>query len=122
MGFFVPEGEPEGRLPTVREPAPTLTPTFTDVAGAAFRQQNTLVSVFRSLRNETSPADPDYRLNEDPDFLGSVYEQQFASRFLDSRSQADTRQTMRRIDEEDADRRTLDAAGIAGVVAQFGAG
>jgi hypothetical protein len=53
---------------------------------------------------------------------GTKYEQQHLKSFTGSRSEAETRSIMRRIDSEDEDRKTLDAAGMSGVLMNVLAG
>lgn len=120
MPFFEPSDETLPRLPTAVQPANPLRPTSDDVLMAAFRQDNPVVNVFRSLSQERFPAEPDH--NPMDLIRGTKFEQSHLDNFLGSRSADETRAIMRRIDEEDADRRTLDAAGIPGTVAQVAAG
>jgi len=100
-------------------------PGFVDTLAAAFRQDNSLVSL------ATSPVDS---LNSDAgenfgipnsynawnDVKGTPYEAHWES-FLSSRTPAYTAALKARIDQENDDRRTLAAAGLGGVFASMGA-
>ena len=112
-GYRVPEGVPQ----PVLSPEP---PTLGKTVGAAFRQDNTVVNLYQLMSREAFPAEPDH--NPLDVIRGTPYEQHHLDNFLDSRSEAQTRAIMRRIDDEDADRKVLDEAGWGGTVAQFAAG
>ncbi|MCC6315354.1 MAG: hypothetical protein IT337_15225 [Thermomicrobiales bacterium] len=120
MPFFEPEETPG--LRAAEQAVPPVRPDVTglDLMGAAFRQDNTVVNLFRRAMEPWSVPDPSHN----PLLLirGTKYEQQHLRRFVDSRSAYDTFAIMRRIDEEEADRRILDAAGFPGFVAQVAAG
>ncbi|SDH08577.1 hypothetical protein [Pelagibacterium luteolum] len=86
--------------------------------GAAFRMENPLVSML-SRQSAGGPVDPDF------DWWGSIsgtpyepYSARFANVF--NRAQADALKAQ--IDRENADRRTIDAAGGWGLLASIGAG
>jgi hypothetical protein len=109
QGFRAPEGV-----------APLPPVDTTGVVESAFRQDNTVVSLYRRLRQETFPAEPNY--NPLPEIQGTKYFQNHADNFLASQSSAETRAIMRRIDQEDEDRKVLHAAGWGGTLAQLMAG
>jgi hypothetical protein len=106
---------PEG----IEPPAPTL-PTLDDTVAAAFRQDNTVINLFRRMKEQEFPPEPDY--NPINDIRDTKYLLDHSDNFVNSRSAAETRAIMRRIDGEEADRRTLAASGVAGFVAQVAAG
>ncbi len=121
MPLFIPEPEaPLARAPTGVSPPNPMRPGELDTVVAAFRQDNPIVSVARRLFDERH--EPEIGYNPLDDIRGTPFEERHLDRFIGSRSQSETRSIMRRIDEEEADRKTLDAAGFAGIVAQFGAG
>jgi hypothetical protein len=122
MGFFVPEEGPLPVAPAGVAPPTPRDPMLGEAFGAAFRQDNPMVSLARRLAEERFPAEPHYDPLSDLDFKGSKYEQTHADAFVASRSPGETRSIMRRIDQEDEDRKTLDAAGFPGWVAQVAAG
>lgn len=106
---------PEGVTPPT-PPSPTLEQTF----GAAFRQDSPIVNLYRRRQEEIFPPEPDH--NPLDVIRGTDYEARHLDNFVASRSTAETNSIMRRIDEEEADRKTLDASGVAGFVAQIAAG
>jgi hypothetical protein len=106
---------PEG----IEPPAPML-PTLDDTVAAAFRQDNTVINLFRRMKEQEFPPEPDY--NPINDIRDTKYLLDHSDNFVNSRSAAETRTIMRRIDGEEADRRTLAASGVAGFVAQVAAG
>jgi hypothetical protein len=95
-------------------------PTLDDTVAAAFRQDNTVINLFRRLKEQEFPPEPDY--NPINDIRDTKYLFDHGDNFVNSRSSAETRAIMRRIDGEEADRRTLAASGVAGFVAQIAAG
>lgn len=101
---------------------PTLSPTTTEgeTVAAAFRQDNTVVNLFRRMWDESFPPDP----NHNPlDLIKDTeYEQNYLSNFVGSSSTGETRQIMKRIDDERADREILAASGASGFIAQIAAG
>lgn len=120
MPFFSPDQDASAlRVPSgVAPPNPTITPQ--EVYGAAFRQDNPVVNLYGRLNDETFPPDPNH--NPLDIIKGTPFEQQHLDRFVASRSEGETRSIMRRIDQEDADRKTLEASGFLGTVAQIAAG
>jgi predicted GNAT family acetyltransferase len=120
MPFFTPAAEDDAaRLPLGRPPEPPIDPST--VAGAAFRQDNSVVSAISAIRNSG-------RFTPDPDhnpldvIKGTPYEQTHLDSFVGSRSEAETRSIMGRIDQEENDKRIIAGAGAAGVVASMIAG
>jgi hypothetical protein len=105
---------PEG----IEPPAPR--PTLDDTVAAAFRQDNTVINLFRRMKEQEFPPEPDY--NPINDIRDTKYLLDHSDNFVNSRSSAETRAIMRRIDGEETDRRTLAASGVAGFVAQVAAG
>jgi len=100
---------------------PAVTPSLADTFGAAFRTQN-VVGSFLSSRGQVDP----YRVEEGFDPIDYIkddnryapYAEEFAG--ITNRTAADAKKLQ--IDREEQDRRTLDAAGGMGVVAQMAAG
>lgn len=90
------------------------------LAGAAFRQDNTIVGIARSLRQEVFPPDPSH--NPLDIIRGTKYEADHLDNFVPSQSEKETRAIMARIDQEEADQKILNAAGGAGTVASLVAG
>jgi hypothetical protein len=127
---FIPDGGPRelpGAVPVggpglkpEEEPAgPGLGATL----GAAFRQDNAVVSALDVLLDSNgarADADPDH--NPLDLVKGTPYEANYLDAFVGSQSAAETRRIMRRIDREEADRKTLRDAGGLGIVASMGAG
>jgi hypothetical protein len=108
-GYRVPEGVAQ----------PVVTPE-SPIIGPAFRQDNPVVNLYQMLNREAFPPEPDH--NPMDVIRGTQYEQHHLDNFLPSQSEAQTRSIMRRVDEETADKKALDDAGAAGVVAQLMAG
>lgn len=100
-------------------PEATEQPKLSDLMGAAFRQENPIVS---ALSRETLGGDDEFDPEYNPwlDIQGTEYEDHFSS-FMFARNGKDTAAIKRNIDNELADRRTLDAAGGMGFMAQMGA-
>lgn len=100
---------------------PEVTPSLEETFGAAFRTQN-VVGSFLSSRGQVDP----YRIEDgfDPidyikdDSRYAPYAEEFAG--ITNRVAADAKKLQ--IDREEQDRRTLNAAGGMGVVAQMAAG
>lgn len=110
-------------LPQTVAPTPVQageSPGALDVAKAAFRQYNIVGSVL-SHDNEAFPAAPNY----DP-YAGDGAEirgyEDYASRFANSQSPAQTQQIKNQISGELADKQTVARAGAAGYVASMAAG
>lgn len=119
---FVTEtpAEPGYRVAEGAAPPPVLSPAPAPILGPAFRQENSVVNLYRTLTRETFPPDPSH--NPMDVIRGTPYEQQHLDNFIASQSEPETRSIMRRIDEEGADHKALDEAGAAGTIAQFLAG
>lgn len=100
---------------------PQITPSLAETFGAAFRTQN-VVGSFLTSRGQVDP----YRIEEGFDPIDYIkdddryapYAEEFAG--ITNRVSADAKKLQ--IDREQQDRRTLDAAGGMGVVAQMAAG
>lgn len=124
MPFFTPDAtQSEYRSVLGTAPVAPAPPTADALADAAFRQDNTIVSAIQTLRNSGPFApDPNHNPLDLDGFRGSLYERNYLNRFAGSRSEAETRSIMSRIDQEVADQRTLDAGGVGGVVLQMMAG
>jgi hypothetical protein len=118
----VPDTEtPDFRASETATPKPPVeTPGIIDTVGAAFRQDNPLTNVVRAAIRPTFAPEPDH--NPMDVIRGTRYGRDHSDKFLDSQSTAETNAIVRRIDEEEADRRILDAAGFPGFVAQVAAG
>lgn len=112
---LTPRGEPEKATPDLAEPG------VVDTLGAAFRSQNIVGS---TLSNRMIGADLD---TVDPDFdpfeaaKGTQYEQ-YPERLAQLYNRRAYDAFTSQVDMEIEDRRTLDAAGVWGIVAQIGAG
>lgn len=110
-----PRVEPEKATPDLAEPG------IVDTLGAAFRSQNIVGS---TLSNRMIGADLD---TVDPDFdpfeaaKGTQYEQ-YPERLAQLYNRRAYDAFTSQVDMEMEDRRTLDAAGVWGIVAQIGAG
>lgn len=120
MPFIETTSEPDVVMAETAVPPTPRAPGVAETLAAAFRQDNTVVNLFRGLMREQFPEDPAHNPLEL--ILGTPYESNHLDKFVASRSEAETRAIMRRIDEEEADRKTLDAAGFPGFVAQAAAG
>lgn len=96
-------------------------PTLSETFGAAFRTQN-MVGSFLSQRGAVDPNEEEAGFNAidyiKDDSRYAPYADEFAG--LSNRRSADAMKMQ--IDREEADRRTLDAAGWTGIVAQMAAG
>lgn len=96
-------------------------PTLSETFGAAFRTQN-MVGSFLSQRGAVDPNEEEAGFNAidyiKEDSRYAPYADEFAG--LSNRRSADAMKMQ--IDREEADRRTLDAAGWTGIVAQMAAG
>lgn len=117
MPFFA-EQEPGFRPNVTQEMAP---PPTGDLIGAAFRQDNVVVSLLNQRAN-SGPFEPEPGHNPLNTIRGTPYEASHLDRFVGSRSEAETRAIMGEIDREDSDRRVLDAAGFGGTLLQMLAG
>jgi hypothetical protein len=101
--------------------SPELDPSLVDTFGAAFRTQN-VVGSWLASRGQPNPYEVEEDFNaidyvkDDPQF--SPYVDEFAGIFNKKAAEAKKLQIQR----EEQDRRTLDAAGATGVVAQMAAG
>jgi hypothetical protein len=92
-----------------------------DPFAAAFRQDNSVVSVLTAMRR-TGPFAPVQDYNPIDDIKDTPYFQTHPYQFAASRSPAETQSIMRRINQEDADKRALANAGALGTVATLAAG
>lgn len=120
MGWIDEAPAPQPILPTGTTAPNPIRPGALDVVGAAFRQENPMVSVARRLWDGFYAPEPGHNpLNH---IAGTMFEERFSDRFVGSQSGAETFAIMQRIQEEERDRETLDAAGFGGTVAQIGAG
>lgn len=102
-------------------PGPIIDPSFGETVGAALRTQN-VVGSYLASRGMPNPSIEEEGFNaidyvkDDPKY--SPYAEEFAG--ITNRQFADAKKAQ--IDREIVDRRTLDAAGGMGVVAEIGAG
>jgi hypothetical protein len=108
------------RSPSGVTPPDPLDPSLGQTIGAAFGQDNTIVNLYRRLREEQFPPEPGH--NPLDTIRGTDYEAFHLDRFIASGSPAEDAQIKRRIDEENEDRKVLAASGVAGFVAQVAAG
>lgn len=97
-------------------PQPAPGPSFSDVLGAEFRQSNTVVNTFQAIKNAGPFAPEDGfsawdQIKDKPQYLDHAY------RFAGMSSQAETDNLKAKIDQDEADRRTLAASGPMGIVA-----
>lgn len=113
----LPEGE-RASLPD--EPAPGPAPSLGQTFGAAFRSQNVGGMIYDRLKNPepSTPAAPGF----DPLSVVPAGYEQFADRFLDADSPEQVNWIKGRIDQETADRQTIQRAGGWGVAATLAAG
>lgn len=98
----------------------SASPSVGSTLGAAFRQQNSIASAFSAgfdWRRVT--ADPDFDVVTE--LQGTRYEE-FLPRLLDVDTRSELQSKLARIDMEQADKATLDAAGWGGIAAQILAG
>lgn len=119
---FVPEERYPSNLQNVAPPdQPEIDPSLMETFGAAFRTQN-VVGSYLSSRGMPDPYEIEEDFNaidyvkDDPQF--SPYVEEFAGIFNKRAAEAKKQQILR----EEADRRTRDAAGAMGVVADLAAG
>jgi hypothetical protein len=121
MGMISVPDDPGLRTPLGQTPQPEATPPINILAGAAFRQANTVVSTWNAMQNagDFSP-EPNY--SPLPDIKGTPYFDNWAERFVASQSKAETESIKRQIDQEEADRRITHSAGWIGTVALTVAG
>lgn len=91
----------------------------TSILGAAFRMENPIGSLVSSYEYDPiGEFDPDFRPHES--IQGTQYEP-YSDRFVGARNAEELSQMKLQIDRELEDRRTLDAAGAKGFLAQMGA-
>jgi hypothetical protein len=106
---------PLGQTPVTPEPV-------TDrLLGAAFRQSNVVVSAIQAMRN-SGPFTPEDNYTALPDIKDTSYFDKHATRFAASASRAETDSIKRQIDQEEADRKVLEASGGLGMIAGMVAG
>ena len=125
MPLFVDGQDPRPLGAPPPEPAapdPFATPTFDQTLGAAFRQQNPVVSVIDAIRSSSSNTTPDPDWNPLSLIRGTPYEQDHLRDFLGDVNRDQTLARMAKIDAENQDRQTLANSGFAGTVASVGAG
>ncbi len=116
---FIPQEEDAGvRAPNLlQQPAPPEG----SLLAAAFRQENTIVSAYNYVTERSGfTYDPSH--NPLDLIKETKFEQYYLDRFVDSRSEAETRQRMARIEREEEDRKLLDSSGLSGTIAQIVAG
>lgn len=94
-------------------------PSAVDTLSAAFRQENVIASAIDAVR-------PGFVTEEDHNPLDIIKDTQYEANYLDnfigSRSEAETKSIMSRIDREEKDRETLASAGGWGMAAAAFAG
>jgi hypothetical protein len=121
MGFFVDDDPGFRRNTATAAPLAPPRPDVSDTFDAAMRQSNVVASLYNRLAN-SGPFEPDPSHNPLDTIRGTPFERQHLDHFVGSRSEAETRAIMRRIDGEENDRKMLEAAGGAGVVLSMLAG
>lgn len=121
MGFISDTGAPDFRPSTATLPPLQRQDEFADVAGAAFRQNNVVYSLYSGMAN-SGPFTPDPTHNPLDMVIGTKYEASHLRNFVGSRSEGETRAIMRRIDQEESDRKILEGAGMGGVLLNIVAG
>lgn len=89
-------------------------PTFAQIAGAAWRTENDLYAAYEGIRRPDFEEDPNH--NALDIVADTKYEANLDS-FAGSRSEAETRFIMERIDREEKDLQTLGDSGFKGLVA-----
>lgn len=111
-----PLAVPEGLNVNPQEDMDT---SFWRVLGAGFRLENPIVSVATGASPDPlSPVDPDFRTSDE--IQGTKYEQ-YADRFVGVFNRDELVRMQHKIDQEEEDRRTLQAAGLGGYAASFAA-
>jgi len=113
------------RSPLSRRPQPEEeAPGFLTTAGAAFRQENPITSLWRYMRDRAGfEDDPRFELSQLlPEIKGTVFESRYLDRFVGIGSRAEAQAVMRQIEQEEKDREILAASGAAGFVTAIGAG
>lgn len=121
MGFVEdrPVLGPLGLNPALAQDPEEMSVSGMDVLGAAARTQSPFFQDWGpDLTDPNRDYDPEYRAWDD--IVGTEYEQ-FSDAFVGSRTRQDVDAIKSRIDQEVADRQTLDAAGGWGIVAEMGA-
>lgn len=112
--FYGPVAIPQGM-----EVTPEPKTYNASVLGAAFRQENEIVSAVSSYQfDPQKPFDPDYRPWEE--IQGTDYER-YGSRFVGAQDSEDVARMKAQIDREIEDRNVIDAAGWGGFAASMGA-
>lgn len=115
MPFEPAEPTPDLRPDETALPAFAPPPDYAAVPGAAFRQENSVVSLIQYLRNShTFPDDPSY--NPMDTIRGTKYAERYSNRFLGVRSLAEAQAEMSSIDAEEHDKGVLDSAGGFGTI------
>lgn len=106
-------------IPQSMEVTPEPQKYNASVLGAAFRQENEIVSAATSFNfDPQKPFDPEFRPWEE--IQGTEYER-YASKFIGAQDSEDIARMKAQIDREIEDRSVLDAAGWGGFAAQMGA-
>jgi hypothetical protein len=121
MGFFSDPDPGFRRDVATAAPLPPTPPDAYQAVGAAFRQSNIVASLYNEMAN-SGPFAPDPSHNPLDTIRDTPYEQRHLDRFTASRSEAETRAIMRRIDGEESDRKITAAAGLGGVMMNVLAG
>jgi hypothetical protein len=117
MPFVDDEPGPPESLPPTPRPGPSLT----DVAGAALRDSNSVVSVYRGLANSGPYAPtPGYSARDLLMSRPDLWEHSF--RLAGAQSEAQANAIVAEIDQQNADKATLSAAGPMGFVVGAGLG
>jgi hypothetical protein len=108
-----------GNLGVAEKPADPNAPS---ALGAAWRQSNTVGSLANYLYHQGVGFTDEEGHNPLDVIRDTPYEQRHLKAFVGSRSAAETRSIMGRIDVEEADQKALTDAGWGGTVAQIGMG
>lgn len=120
MPFYVDEEAPLNRLPTGGPlPNPKL-PTTDETVAASFGALNPIVSLAKRLSDETYPVEDGH--NPKDIIGGTRFEEFHSDSFIGSRSTAETKSIMRRLEGEDENDRIRSASGVFGTITDVWAG
>jgi hypothetical protein len=94
-------------------------PDSVSVLGSSFRRLNDVNAAFDYMNRAEFQADPDYNPAADP--AVKPYEEGWLDNFIESRSAAESRSIITRIDQEEKDREVRDRSGWKGAVGDVAA-
>lgn len=104
------------------EPGPRRLDLPESPLAAAWRTQNIVGSILAAGKPAGTPRVPGYTAADDPQFKGTVYEQDHSDYFVGSDSPAETTARMRQVDRELKDLRNIEDAGWTGTIANVAMG